>query len=497
MVVAENVMNSREEGRIEKELHQVAASTDPFAAAVRTTRMPMLITDPHRPDNPIVFSNDAFTRLTGYTREEILGKNCRFLQGDGTNFDDVTKVRNAIARREAIEIDLLNYRKDGRSFWNRLLISPVFNEEGALTYFFASQFDVSPERNRLAELHSSHEVLENQIEKRILDLTASEDRLRFILNAAKMGTWTLDINEKRLVSSSRCKENFGRKTDEPFTYDDFEKAVDPLDVEQWKDAIREAVKNRTELRVEYRIRTPDGDRRWIEARGQMMSVGDGASPIMTGITQDITERKEAEEHRRLLARELNHRVKNTLATVQSVFAQSLRSANDLEEAKTIAFGRIQALSTAQDILTQEGWSSADLRTVVAEALEPFNGADVRFGGPRVVLTEQAVSAFSLALHELATNASKYGALSVAGGSVTIHWEIERNGHRTLKFFWSEMGGPEVREPEARGFGSKLIEGVLATTLGGRAQMTFRRSGLLFEVEAVLPDDADEPVGEDA
>jgi PAS domain S-box-containing protein len=490
-------MDRREEGRIEKELHQEAASTDPFAAAVRATRMPMLITDPNQPDNPIVFSNDAFTRLTGYAREEILGNNCRLLQGDGTNFDDVTKIRNAIARREAIEVDLLNYRKDGSSFWNRLLISPVFNEDGALTYFFASQFDVSPERNRLAELHSSHEALEHQIERRIFDLTASEARLRFILNAARMGTWTLDVSSRRFVSSSRCKENFGRKADEPFTYDDFEKAIDPVDAEQWKDAISEAVKNQTDLRVECRISTPDGDRRWIELRGQMMPVGDGAPAFMTGITQDITERKEAEEHRRLLARELNHRVKNTLATVQSVFAQSLRSANNVEEARTTAFGRIQALSTAQDILTQEGWSSADLRTVVTKVLEPFNGADIRFGGPRVVLTEPAVSAFSLALHELATNAYRYGALSVVGGSVTIHWEIQRNGHRTLKFFWSEMGGPEVREPDLKGFGSRLIEDVLGTTLGGQAKMTFRRSGLLFEVGAVLPDDVDEPASDDA
>ncbi|MBX9461652.1 MAG: PAS domain S-box protein [Aquamicrobium sp.] len=484
-------MDKREEGRIEKELHQVAASTDPFAAAVRTTRMPMLITDPHGPDNPIVFSNDAFSRLTGYSRQETLGQNCRFLQGDGTNFDDVTKVRNAIARREAIEIDLLNYRKDGSSFWNRLLISPVFDDGGALTYFFASQFDVSPERNRLAELHTSHEVLENQIEKRVLDLTASENRLRFILKAAGMGTWTLDINAKRLVCSPQCKENFGRPPEEPFTYGELEEAIDPSDIEGWKEALANAAKHRRELQVECRVRTPDGDRRWIEIRGQMVSTGDGASPIMTGITQDITERKEAEEHRKLLARELNHRVKNTLATVQSVFAQSLRSAKNLDEARAIAFGRIQAMSTAQDILTQEGWSSADLRTVVAEALTPFNGADIRFGGPRVVLTEQAVSAFSLALHELATNASKYGALSASGGSVTIHWEIERNGHRTLRFYWSEMGGPEVREPATRGFGSKLIEGVLATALGGSAAMTFRSSGLLFEVEAALPDDSDQ------
>ena len=102
--------------RIAKELHRISASNDPFAAAVRATRMPMLVTDPSLPDNPIIFMNDAFTKLTGYTREEVLGTNCRFLQGPGTSREDVTRVRNAIARREPIEIDLLNYRKDGSTF---------------------------------------------------------------------------------------------------------------------------------------------------------------------------------------------------------------------------------------------------------------------------------------------------------------------------------------------------------------------------------------------
>ena len=186
-------MSKKEEQRIDQEIHRVASSHDPFAAAVRTTRMPMLITDPSQPDNPIVFANDAFSRLTGYAREEIMGQNCRFLQGTGTSVDDITKVRNAIARREAIEIDLLNYRKDGTTFWNRVLISPVFDDDGKLTYFFASQLDVTPERRRLAELNDSHSELEGQVEKRVLDLTASENRLRFILNAASMGTWTLEL----------------------------------------------------------------------------------------------------------------------------------------------------------------------------------------------------------------------------------------------------------------------------------------------------------------
>ena len=116
-----------EDRRIDNEIHRSKAGSDPFAAAMRATRMPMLITDPRQPDNPIVFVNDAFGRLTGYTREETLGRNCRFLQGPGTNAEDIDRIRQAIADLVPIEVELLNYKKDGSIFWNRVLVSPVFD----------------------------------------------------------------------------------------------------------------------------------------------------------------------------------------------------------------------------------------------------------------------------------------------------------------------------------------------------------------------------------
>ena len=485
-------MNQPDEARIEHEIHRVAASNDPFAAAVRTTRMPMLITDPGQPDNPVVFANDAFLRLTGYGRDEILGQNCRFLQGTGTNSDDVTKVRDAIARQESIEIDLLNYRKDGSSFWNRVLISPVFDDEGKLTYFFASQFDVTPERRRIAEMHVSQEELEEQIEQRIHDLRASENRLRFILEAAKMGSWTLELGTKRLITSVQAKANYGLAPADRLNFDDARKAVDPADLESWTRGLERTIRGEEALHLIYRVRTPKGELRWLEARGQL-SGAPGGHQFISGITQDITERKEAEEHRKLLARELNHRVKNSLAIAQSIFAQSLKSAKSLEEAQGIAFGRIRAMSTAQDLLTKEGWNSAELRALVSDVMEPFKGADIRIGGPRVILNEQAVSALSLALYELATNATKYGALSVPGGSVTIHWEIVKNGRRTLHFHWSEMGGPPVEPPKTRGFGSRMIEEIVAHSMDGTARIEYRQTGVLYSIVADLPDDPEKIV----
>jgi PAS domain S-box-containing protein len=154
---------SREGARISAELAGLDDGTDPFAAAVRATRMPTVITNPRKADNPIVFANDAFCRLTDYSREEILGRNCRFLQGPETDPATVERIRAAIAAREPIEIDIRNHAKDGRPFWNRLLIAPVHDASGNLAYFFASQFDVTVDRENLAarmrELAEANEKL--------------------------------------------------------------------------------------------------------------------------------------------------------------------------------------------------------------------------------------------------------------------------------------------------------------------------------------------------
>ncbi len=132
--------------------------SDIFFAAVKTTRMPMVVTDPHRPDNPVIFCNEAFRHMTGYTDAEIIGINCRFLQGPETDRDAVAQVRRAIAERQEVSVEILNYRKNGSTFWNALFISPVFDESGKLIYFFASQLDVSRRREAEEALHEAQKM---------------------------------------------------------------------------------------------------------------------------------------------------------------------------------------------------------------------------------------------------------------------------------------------------------------------------------------------------
>ncbi len=153
---------------------------DPFAAAVRTTRMPMALTDPRMPDNPLVFVNQAFQDLTGYRREEILGRNCRFLQGPDTDPDTVRELREAIDKRELVKVELLNYRKDGSKFWNELQVCPVFGKDGEVMFYFASQIDMT-ERVETQKLVSQQEaVIEREVARRTQEQRDALERQRLL-----------------------------------------------------------------------------------------------------------------------------------------------------------------------------------------------------------------------------------------------------------------------------------------------------------------------------
>ncbi|TSE09431.1 PAS domain-containing protein [Mesorhizobium intechi] len=155
------------------DLHVEHGKGDPFAAAIRATRMSMIITDPRRPDNPIVFANEAFLRLTGYERHEVLGKNCRFLQGPKTDKSAVEHIRTAIADNADVSVDILNYRKDGSTFWNALYISPVSNHKGEVQFFFASQLDVSDRKLSEHRMTADKDRFERAVKERTAELEAA------------------------------------------------------------------------------------------------------------------------------------------------------------------------------------------------------------------------------------------------------------------------------------------------------------------------------------
>lgn len=207
------------------------------------------------------------------------------------------------------------------------------------------------------------------------------------------------------------------------------------------------------------------------------------------IARDITELRRQQRLRELLINELNHRVKNTLATVQSFAMQTLRNAATPAEAYDSFEARLVALSKAHDVLTQGQWEGASLNAVVADAIAAYSGdaksARFQLAGPIVQLQPKAVLALSMVLHELATNAVKYGALSNTAGSVGINWRRIPGDPGRLRLRWAESGGPPVQTPPRRGFGSRLIEQGLARDLACEARLTFAREGLVCTIDAPL------------
>lgn len=210
------------------------------------------------------------------------------------------------------------------------------------------------------------------------------------------------------------------------------------------------------------------------------------------VTRDYRERKRAENDMRLMNGELAHRLKNVLAVVQSIAQQTLRTAPDTQTASRDLGARLAALGAATDVLTGSSWRSADLCEVATRALAPHGaiGERILIDGPAVMLKPEVTVAFALALHELATNAAKYGALSNHAGRVTLAWAVTRQGDdATLSISWREQGGPLVSPPTRKGFGSTLIERSLRSYFRGRTETDYRPEGLVFELEARLGDAA--------
>ncbi|KAE8236392.1 hypothetical protein A4X03_0g9453 [Tilletia caries] len=192
------------------------------------TPVAMVVSDPTLPDCPPIYVNAAFEKLTGFPAVEVAGRNRRFMQGPLTDPDDVARLRDAIEQREPVELDLLNHRRDGTPFWNRLMVGPVFCENGSLRYFVASQIDVTVERHRVLE--QDREALAAEVAQRDADLASHNARLRMALKSGALATWTLDLPECLLTASSGCKRVFGRPLGEPFTYQELLAAIHPEDL---------------------------------------------------------------------------------------------------------------------------------------------------------------------------------------------------------------------------------------------------------------------------
>jgi two-component sensor histidine kinase len=223
-----------------------------------------------------------------------------------------------------------------------------------------------------------------------------------------------------------------------------------------------------------------GERFW--ASGELMPLKDDAGEIVgfVKVMRDRTEQRRAEEHQRLLIHELNHRVKNTLAIVQALAAQAFREIRGSEQ-QGLFEKRLFALAKAHDLLTHTNWEGADLSNLIREAVAPYqreDGGRFMIEGPNLWVKPRTALALSMAFHELATNAAKYGALSVPSGCIVIQWTVTPSHPKLLSVRWEELGGPAVTPPTRQGFGTRLIERGLSVELGGNASIAYEPTGVV-------------------
>lgn len=326
-------------------------------------------------------------------------------------------------------------------------------------------------------------------------------RLSFALETSRLGAWELDVKTGDAERSKLHDEIFGYDELLPeWSYEIFIDHVLEDDREMVEKKFKEAIEKATPWRFQCRICTPDGELRWIQANGR--PVWDGESDEATrfmGTVQDITARKHAETQQTLLLHELQHRVKNTMATVIAIVRFSAKRASDLEQFSETLQNRLQAISRTHDVLTSNEWHGETLSDIIRREVEPFledPEKSFEITGDDPLLTSKQVLALSLAFHELTTNAAKYGAFSQAGGRVSVKSVLSEN--KRLKLVWRETDGPQLSKPSDQdvGFGSFLLKTVIGPDLDGSSKIEFRKKGLVWRAEFPINDGSLTPFGEE-
>ena len=425
------------------------------------------------PDHVFELANPAFMQLVG--PREVIGKSMRDALPEMARqgfVDILDKVFHSGQAYVGTGARVLVQRAPGGPEVPRyvdFVFQPVLDVNGQVTGIFIEGYDVT-ERT--------------EAEERV---RTSEERFRALVHA------TSDVLYRMSADWKEMRRLDGRGilagTEEP-TVAWLEDYVHPEDQGLVLSAIADALARKGAFQLEHRVRQVDGSVGWLSSRAIPLVDESGAIVEWFGAASDVTERKRAEQHLRLVVNELNHRVKNNLAMTHAIATQTFRSAESLAQAQASFEARIMALAQANDLLTGERGVGVSLHGVLEQALRPHvhdEPGRVHLDGPEVRLTPKTALALSMAAHELSTNALKYGAWSVPEGRVAITWAV-RDGeglHPRFTLEWRESGGPPVAPPARRGFGARLIERGLAAEMGGTVAMRFEPDGLVCVVDAPL------------
>lgn len=321
--------------------------------------------------------------------------------------------------------------------------------------------------------------------------TLESERLDLAIAAASLGEFEWSIAENAFKISPRLAKLAGIPAGELASQDGLAlfAYVHPDDREAILASINAQLAASGRFTVEYRRLDANGET-WNSAAGVLFRDADGQPTRLIGVVQDITARKLQEAQREKLVAELDHRIKNLLAVVQSVAAQSARKSASLDVFLKTFAARLKSMSSAHDLLSAARWRGATLARIAAAELGGLAPTQTRWDGPELFLTPRAAAALSLALHELAVNAVRYGSLSTENGKVEVVWRRTPEGGFALE--WLETGGPPAHAPATKGFGATLIEDVAGRELGGSAKINYRPGGVTAMIQGAPEALADAP-----
>jgi PAS domain S-box-containing protein len=410
--------------------------------------------------------NDALCRILGYPADELITRSFQDITHPGDIAADLAEVKGILdGKIDRYAMDTRFLRKDGSVVWARLTVGAVRKSEGPVDYLVYVVEDISARKQAQQALQ------------------ASKERLQFALNAAQLGSWQYDPLHRVFSWDARSKEIFGIARNEA-AVEELMNWVHPDDAARVWAAYHAALDPAEPKRsaTEFGIRQADGKVRWVETQSLAYFEGTGRerrARSVVGTVADVTQRKEREERERLLMREISHRAKNMLSVVQSIAQQTAtRKPEDFVESFS---ERIQALAASQDLLVRNEWNGVEIKDLAQAQLAHFGdliGRRIILHGPTLRFRAASAQAIGLALHELATNAAKYGALSTDAGHVDIGWGTDGD---TFTMGWTERGGPPVSAPRRRGFGTTVMELMVERGLDGKVRLDYLPRGVTWHL----------------
>ncbi|MFN0219182.1 MAG: PAS domain S-box protein [Hyphomicrobium sp.] len=421
-------------------------------------------------DGALFWYNKRWFDYTGAAPEDMMGWGWRAVHHPDHIDRVIAHFRQSIESGEQWEDTFPLRSREGEYRWFLSRAQPIRDEAGDIVLWFGTNTDVT-------------DIREAQDALRL-----SEARFRGTFENAAVGVAHVSFDGRWLMVNDRlCELLYASRSD--LLQLDFDAVTHPDDrlasAEQ-RNLMREG--SLKTYGLDKRLVRSDGSAVWVSETGSLQC-DDADTPLYAILViEDITLRRAAIEHQKFLMRELSHRTKNLLAVIQSIARQTGMNSASTEDFNKRFMPRLAALASSHDLLVNEEWSGVRLDELVREQLKPFLGDDgetrLILKGPQLVVTPTTAQALGLALHELATNAAKYGALSKPGGSLHVGWSFDPNaGDSAFRLTWTERGGPAVAPPDRRGFGHIVVEQVVASSLLGASKLTFEPAGVDWELEA--------------